>query len=375
MKRKLKSIGLLAMSLTTGLALMGTTVGSLAWYAYSSTAAFSFIGTSVKKSVLLSIGLVDDNRLIPQDMLNQYGMVRESHDGHSIIFTNSSQGLKVDVIKEFLNKSNYAYNKLFPVTTNERDLVDTSEFKLYSSPEHGETLFNEEADTDNYVKLPFAFRIFDSDESVVSDKPVWLTDAVAETAEENIHQAIRIYIENDETTFLMKPADNTNMNGTTLVAGQLDLDGDGTYDYDDEDNNKEFYYGRYTGTVSHSATPYGVDPDLAPLDDVNDTGATERSTFLAKHNKFARVADTSGATPLEAKYYTTKYVKPKVDSTGNYYADATQGMPICSTSSASGIGYATFTIFIEGWDHAVIDRAAGHSFNLGLTFEINKQKQ
>ena len=50
LKSKVTSIGLLTMCLTTGLALMGTTVGSLAWYAYSSTAAFSFVGTSVKKS-------------------------------------------------------------------------------------------------------------------------------------------------------------------------------------------------------------------------------------------------------------------------------------------------------------------------------------
>ena len=51
------------------------------------------------------------------------------------------------------------------------------------------------------------------------------------------------------------------------------------------------------------------------------------------------------------------------------------GIPIANTGTNAdnyGIGYSTMTIFIEGWDHTVIDKAVGYSFNLGLRFEINR---
>ena len=370
--RKITSLGLLTMAFTTGIALMGTTVGTLAWYAYSVESSFSFQGTSVAKSMLLSVGLIDDQNKMSAEKLIQYNLERKTHDGHSIIFTKSTQGIKPEAIKEYLAAYGYAQDKLFPVSSKTRALAEQGDFKLYTSPEYGVTNVTEEADTHHYVKLPFAFKIFDHEEQVIPNKPVWLTESVTRASGEDIDQAVRVFIQNDEKKFLMKPADQTNATGSTKVAGQLDLDGDGTYDYNGGDLNREYYYGDYTGSLSYATDPYGLVPPAAGLDDVNGTGKNDYSTFLARHNPYARVVDTSNATPKVAEYYTIKSVSPKMDENGDFYGDTTQGIPICKTTSASGIGYATFTIFIEGWDHAVIDRAAGYSFDLGLTFEINK---
>ena len=58
-KDKKVSLGLVGLAVLTATALLATTAGSLAWYAYSRNVYFSFVGTSVAKSALLNIGLVD----------------------------------------------------------------------------------------------------------------------------------------------------------------------------------------------------------------------------------------------------------------------------------------------------------------------------
>ena len=40
------------------------------------------------------------------------------------------------------------------------------------------------------------------------------------------------------------------------------------------------------------------------------------------------------------------------------------------TDNTTKIASLYLTIYLEGWDHAVIDEAAACKFNLGLTFEI-----
>ena len=75
-----------------------------------------------------------------------------------------------------------------------------------------------------------------------------------------------------------------------------------------------------------------------------------------------------------AEYETFGTIKPKTNGSGDYYEDTEHGIgkKICTTNSAGGVGYATFSIYIEGWDHAVVDKASGYSFNLGLKFEVNR---
>ena len=46
---------------------------------------------------------------------------------------------------------------------------------------------------------------------------------------------------------------------------------------------------------------------------------------------------------------------------------------MCVTSADdSGLGRVDFTIFLEGWDHAIIDTNIEHSFQMGFQFGINK---
>ena len=378
------TLGIIGGSVLTVLALVGSTAGTLSWYAYSRNVSFSYMGTSVQKSILLNMGIVDNAGYIKADKIQQYDLVRETHDGRSIVFTQSTKGLDINVIRAYLESSPNAVDMLFPVTSQNRSLASDDNLTIYKSPDYGDDVLMENTDPSAYVVLPFAFRIADENSESISDKEVWLTDAVVEAEKEHIEQAVRVFVHNESSQrkFLMKPAEKDEKTGFNKVGGLLDLDGDGYYDYN-KLTGYEYYYGEFTGTKTWGELP---DPDTYVEDYENANGVVpippatslEPSTFYAKHSAHTRHVDLSQLTPQEVEYYTLKSVKPATKENGEYYVKDDEedgidiGIPIASTSSSSGIGYATFTIFIEGWDHTVVDKAAGYSFNLGLRFEINR---
>lgn len=378
------TIGLTALAIITSAALIGTAAGSLAWYAYSRTGIVSFRGTSISNTALLNVGIVDDliddgehtpYYRISQNTIDTYGLSRESHDGHSIVFTRSTNGFDYHVIAEFLDKAGYAVEKLSPLTTQARSLSSTDSLILFKSPEYGHTTINQQADIIDYVKLPLAFRVGDGSDAGAVNTNVWLTGASVEASHENIHDAVRVFIENSSRKFIMKPGSVATTTGATKVGGLLDLDGDGTYDYNATNAyHHEYYYGEYTGTPAYASSEYGGSQSAAPMVNVNGvTDTSEPSTFYAKHNVSSRIIENLDAiTPKVAEYETFGTVNPSIDSaTGDFIVGET-GIPITQTSGATGVGYATFTIYIEGWDHSVVDKAAGYDFNLDLKFEINK---
>ena len=363
------TLGLVSLFSLTALGIFGTTAGTLAWYIYSRSTGFSFVGTSVAKSVLLNIGILDDNNYISDNMLNTYNLTRETHDGHSIVFTQSSGGLDYHVIQDYLFWTDYNSSMLFPVTTKSRTVIEQGPLTLYKSPDFGETGINIEAKKSDYVRIPFAFRVDNRTGGAAVNTDVWLTDSTIKASGKNIDQAVRICVENDQRRFIFKPADTSYVNGSTNVGGLLDLNKDGFYDFDADE--KEMYYGEYNGTLTYNGR-YTIDPADADYDNVNGVTYLHESTFYAKHLKDIYTANLTNVTPKTAEYYSFGNVKPLTDSNGDYYGTSTRGFKICATDGPTGVGYATFTIYIEGWDHVVIDDAAGYNFNLNLRFEMNR---
>ena len=370
------TLGLISMTTLAGLGIIGSTAGSLAWYAYSSSTRISFVGTSVAKSLLLNVGIVDNNHVVSNEKLEEFNMVREEVDGKSVIFSKSANGLDYRVIALFLDNSGRASNQLFPLTTRSiaKNLNPNDPFKLYKAPNYGEVDFTADAEPNEFVEIPFAFKVDTVGTMGIVSTDVWLTDSSISASGQDIHQAVRIYINNGQRSFIFKPADKTMTDGATNVGGLLDLEGDGTYDYD-KLTQQEYYYGECNTDPDdfvYSAEEYGKTYDEAPFDNVNHvTNTSAKSTFYAKHNFEAYTLDLTDIVPLTANYHSFGTVKPMTDINGNHYEGAT-GYKIATTSPTSGVGYATFVIYIEGWDHVVIDKAVGYQFTLGLTFEMNR---
>ena len=402
MKRVRKgSLSLISLAALAATAFTGVTAGTLAWYAYSRTITVSYVGTSVAKSVLLNVGIVDDYNYISNNTIATYDLERVNIDGHSIVFTHSTNGLDYHAIQDYLFDAHHAVDKLFPITTQTRALnavVDNEHpFNLYKSPEYGDTNIDIAATQADYAKIPFAFRIDNRDSSNIINTTVWLTDASVQASGEHIDRAVRVLVENksSQRSFLMKPADRSTTPGATKVGGLLDLDGDGTYDFDKLESEgheyHEYYYGDRTtdDALTYADDQYGIPQDSAPYSNVNgilteegtdpitdpDVDAEDyQSTFFAKHNEQARCVDLTNVEAALAEFETLGTVMPAVNESGEFYEDTVHhiGQPICATNSAAGIGYADFTIFIEGWDHSVVDKSAGYTFNLGLKFEVNR---
>lgn len=370
MKRHNKfTLGIFAGLAVSIISVIGSTAGSLAWYAYSRSTRVNFVGTSVAKSALLNVGIVDDNHFLSDEKVAYYELSREEYDGHSIVFTHKVDGIDYHVIQDYLFRSSYAVNLLFPLTTQARALNDQGALALFESPMHGDAVLDTDAQTSHYVKLPLAFKMDNGDGNNIENKDIWLTSANSQASGENIDQALRIFVENSQRKFLMKPSDKGTSTGRTKVGGPLDLDGDGTYDYN-LSTNEELYYGQYSGVKSYSSTKYGIPKDDADFDNVNGVTDLRESTFYAKHNEDAYILDYTKLSALYCEYQPFGKVMPSIDSNGEYIEGAT-GIKMCSTDSEDGVGYVTFTIYIEGWDHSVVDRAANYNFNLSLKFETN----
>ena len=375
MKRRSKiSFGLLIGGVASVLGVVASTAGSLAWYVYARSARVSFVGTSIAKSALLNVGIVDNHLL--DDKIDTYNLTRAEFDDKVIAFSKSTDGLDYHVIQDYLFQTDYAYNLLFPVTTGSRALDATGDLELYESPLKGDFNYNnrnQSADHIRYVVLPLAFRMTDTSGNNVANVDVWLTDVSVQASGENVDQALRLFIDNGQRKFLMKPADRTTSTGSTNVGGLLDLDGDETYDCDNA--GREVYYGEHTGgDIPYSNVPYEIpeNPEDYTYDNVNHVATVAKSTFCAKHAEGAYCADLTDIQPKTVEYQTFGTVKPSLDGDGKY-CEGTTGIRIAKTNSDDAVGYVNLTIYIEGWDHSVIDEAAGHNFNLTLKFEVSRE--
>ena len=372
-KEKKLSLRLGLLAGITSLAMLGATAGSLAWYTYSRSVTFSFVGTTVASSSLLNIGLVDNGNYFDATDLQTYDLqeeeVTEGTETNRIVWSRSRSGFSLLALRYYLEKSPYAVDKLYPVTTKARTYDEASASALYRSPEYGETDFVNSADQNAYCVLPFAFRVIDESSSYVAGKNVWLTDATV-GADHQAESSIRVYVDG-ANKFLMKPSDEENNVGSTKVGGLLDLIGDGLYDRDTV-SNKEYCYGQFVNTPTYAETGYSGPNSLVNVNGVDDEATA--TTFLAKHNPGVLVPDIATATPRVQTHAGLGKVKPSTYPNGQFYVDTTNGngIPVGTTSAGSKIAYTTLTIFVEGWDHSIIDQNAGYSFNLGLKFEFDR---
>ena len=357
-------------------------MGTLSWYAYNTRAIVSFTGTSVRRTVQLEVGIVDDYGYYSDEEIETYNLTKDTTtDGHTIIWNHSSSGFTSEVIGAYLSSSPYAVNRLSPVTTLSTTGVDTS-ITLYEAPESskecGEDHVTRAEDTKDYVRLPFAFKILNAQQQAVAGQSIWITDTVC-SAERNVEKAIRVFVHanaDDDLdsytgSYLYRPGSTTSdLPGETVVAGRLDLDGDGYYDYNYQ-NMQQYFYGDFDNENPQLSygEPYAESSGYVDANDTGDTGDVG-TTFYARNYVGTKEPSKVGVTFNTAHYVTKNAVYPTTNAVTGEFEN---GRPVCTTpATTSKVGYCILTIFVEGWDHAIIDSAAGTSFNLGLQFEINR---
>lgn len=418
MKKHSLNFILVSLACLTVASLAGSSLGTLAWYAYNTRATVSYQGTAVQKAEQLQIGLYwgAANKAGDPKMV-QYGAEElEVIGDSSYYFMPIGSGFSATAMSYYLSQNGHATSELVPVTSGAYgNEGDPAQFGLWRAPLDTYEQFNRfSANRTYYVKIPFVFRVMTNDGTPVAGSKIWLTDVVAEATSQNnnngvdVAEAIRLYNEPLQSEspavtlnkFLLNPTATDN--GFDYVAGVLNLGGtDGYYDYDVH-NNIEYVYGEKDETAFAAAKAAVLAGEGYAFDtwgDPNGTGADTTkpeaeqvgTTFYAKHKKnvkgyanyLANVNETQVDFRKKASYKCFNTVRPKENATTGEWD---QGDPLAytetvikntATSETTCIGRCNLTIYLEGWDHCIIDQLLGEDghgapFNLGLQFEINR---
>ena len=390
----MKKIGLKAIPVAIGLLTVatfaGSISGSLAWWAYSTRVTVSYQGTSVSTSEQLQIGIkLDATRFNDSKVEQLTDLGLEEDDtlrtaSYRYVFAKAGGGLPADTISTYLTAEGvYSHDELAPVTS--RTYTTGDELTLYESLIAGHAKNTDVALTSKYVYVPFVFRILKLNAVSVEDKyadgrDIYLSKILAEAGSSNpdsdIADGIRVYFDNGtgSNRFILDVGDKTENDTSSVdVCGFLDLSKSGQYDIDE--NKKEILYGDYTGTLTDSFVPEETATTLSNINNVDVEGLDltdivhNHTTFLSTHGKGNTCYNSyAGITKGKAQYKTMHSIKP--DDTK---AQLEGGLPLCTTASESGNYLAELdtTIWLEGWDHAVVDSKISHKFNLGLQFQID----
>ena len=348
----------------------GAISGTVAWYASNTRATASYSGTSVYQSEQIQIGLESTVDFVGNNQ--NLGLTREENTNY--YWAEIGAGIKSDAINAYLSKTSYATDELAPVTSMGYEAGDT--FALKKAPMAYSTVIHN-ASTSSYCQIKFIFRVTradaDGNEFYSPNEKVWVTEAVAKaqtTTDKDIFKALRVHFDGKEVTettnhFILNPSSEETAVGGTKAAGLLDLNKDGYYDCDGY--GKEIIYGDIDRPQGAAGSSFASDD----LEDVNGTGKQTLSTFVAKHKQ-----GTTGYTKAQldavekgvAKYETMSTIAPN-DNGGNL----TGGKYVAITSDdENAVAHLTTTIYLEGWDHSVIDLAIGSKFNLGLQFQVTR---
>lgn len=374
------TLGLIALSVGTVISFGGALGSTLAWYTYSTTVNVQFKGTSILETEQLQVGIKTDITF-PAEIGDPYGLTQvEAENGDIYTFAAPGMGFDSSLIQYYLSQTEYSISSLCPITSKKYDTGD--DLELYVPPRAGDPNSSEHPKKDHYVKIPFAFRVVKIDtasvDTYVPNQAIWISNAraVADGAGE-IYKAVRVFIsgskfDDDENIvankFIFNPSASSTSQKYTNVAGLLNLDTDeyydtftGIYEYP-----REVIYGEYDGEV----TPHYIEED-SELDDINNTGNSSlATTFTAKHQAGTiAYSSLSGITPHKANFKSLSDIRPDVNEQG----DLINGEVVAVTSNSDdAIADLETTIYLEGWDHSVINQELFHRFFLGMTFEINK---
>ena len=310
-------------------------------------------------------------------------------DDNYYYFAPVGSGLTSPVINAYLNSNGYATNSLAPVTSGAFSRGDTFSLKCSPNPENNYNI--KLAVKDYYSTIPFVFRVIRTNTAETNkfepNVELWLTDATVKASstinDGDVYKAIRMYVDRDpdferdgindytEGDFILNPSATDD--GDTIVAGALDLTRDNYYDYDN--NGDEIIYGEYE-TIADRKPSYAGADEIADLNGTGKTGE-DYDTFTAKHRPGINYFESyENCVFKTAEYESLSTIKPIKDEQTGAMRNRDEQHPtsVCKTKGEAGhfLGRVDMTVYLEGWDHSVIDQELGHYFDLGLTFEINK---
>lgn len=362
--------------------LVGSITGTFAWYGYSTRATATIAGTTMNAAANLQIGIHDEA------FNDNIKGLDDAVDG--IFWQPRGGGLRHDAIADYLSKKGYGSDEMRPVSSGNvfeddgttRKDISPVEMVTYQS---NTNLAAKEAD---YYVLPLAMRVQDysvqNEEAYLKGVEIFLSDIevdleLQEGETHNLSSAFRIDFK-EERSDLDKAnytilAPGRDSDGSTKLAGLLDLNQDGFADVVENDYGykvrHELVYGQYKdGTKVEGAQK--DDYDVIAND-------YEYPVHLdpANHYSEANVIPVTGFEAFEAAYFGKNSMLCKFNASNR---KTSTDIPAIATTpnSDDGIVYLTLTAWVEGWDLLDEDDLTASSLNrdsLGMDFHLNLQFQ
>lgn len=165
---------------------------------------------------------------------------------------------------------------------------------------------------------------------------------------DDVVHAVRISILTDEGYMIIKRGET----GDTYYGGILDLDKDGYYDYN-PDNNKEYLYGEYSGDVNYLP---------GETNETSDEKKDNRNTFVANHKQGVEKVDIDNSNLNIKKERAYKLSDVSFDEN-----DPLRKTPICHVKKNER-KRMILSIYVEGWDQKMTNDIASASFDITIAF-------
>jgi hypothetical protein len=309
-----------AFGVLTGMSVIGSVAGTVAWYQYSTRSTANYVGTSTActEKLQMTLGTVDANStwksdFSSKDVLNYLKNTAGYGEKAGLVSPVTNPGLgKNDKLGDFYGQPVYQYNTL----------ADW-----------------QKADSKDYITLPMSFRVLkDGSETETLDeaKNLYVQDVTIKDhdADSHISDAIRVHFSSGDGDAQVNRLVSKKGNSINTY-GELDLNGDGTpdyakyvYDFDSEDAKTPITYGE-KDSVQESYTP----DSLAGKDD---RGTITGDTYIA-------TIPASGTVTVNVTIWLEGWQELEVtDSSGN-----TENKSI--------------------WDKTLV----GNQFDVGMTFAVS----
>lgn len=337
--------------LVFNVALAGSVCGTFAWYAYATRTGFEkeYHGTTIGELGSLQAGIISDVQLDDYEsyFLSEDAMTLED-EGKYIYWCPTN--VEARTINYVISHNGSATTSMFPITSSSS--LDINQFYKAPTTYHNYEIGNVDsyAEKKDYLHIPFVLRYEDADilGNYLPNYDIYLSAIEVTTSgdDHQIYRAVRNVIYNGEETILLNPT--AEEDGSTIVGGPLDLNGDGFYDVDA--SGYEIIYGEYDNSVYPYNSERETSDGALPID--------ECTSFIANHKQGTYAVNKDVFVPKTIAYECLdKYVN-KIK-------------PISRTNAAyHNLALIDFYTYFEGWDLTVINSEQGHGFNMDLKFEV-----
>lgn len=321
------------------ISVFGSAIGSYCWYEYTARANATYSGTAAGTTDKLSIGLISENKLENFDIQHSLKEDSTSLPGSYIYWAIQEQSLGSNAILDYETRRGYASNQMLATSSLSNNTGDA--ISLHQAPTYLTHSDRSLAAKSAYSNIRFAFKVPTSQVGF----NINIRNSTIK-CDCDVKEGVRIHFSNptsETSSFIFNPSSQND--GATNVGGLLNLNTkvDDLYDYE-IGTDREYIYGEVEN-VTYSGEKYTGQKEVDPAD---------ITTFKSNH-KAGYLIPT--ITPKKATYLGTQSVFGR--------------QPITSTDPITGIAEANATIYLEGWDHSVIDKNIGYSYDLKLEFSYS----